>query len=649
MQASKKAEKEAEDKPKTEDSQEQQQQQQQQSDHEGASSTITTTTGQRAENFDFASGHRSTTPSGNKAVVGDDKKVDNTTTSRPMILESSDQTVNPSINVPVTGEQSDLGSTNLTATNPLPHTSNPMADQCQFQDGSMHPGVPTTDTDTSNSTQQWGSSHDSNINLDFAGLDSQNQSFQITDPSVDFKLCRTQSDANANVNPLGLADQQFNNFQFPTGHVDSWTSSADATGHCSTNAPFQTIPFATLCSPMFSDQRRTSCTSEQSELSDTYTGPSMTTPLGASPQHAAQIPRMGPPFQNLQNSAAWRHPEKELDIAARRKRPRPAAIGTTGLSRSLMGPSSMSPTTRFSNLSPGHALRHTKSTQTLSPSLNPRYPGVRKVSANQRSPLGLSTFAEASLQNAAKFASESASAVPPLVTTTMAPPTPLTPEDIQNLLPPTPSDNQYCVSPTEDMGCSRFYQMPSQPMQLHVESPPTTPMNVDLLSQYQNQSLAPPLSAPPQYTTFEDYSIPVPSAPMNGGNFHSLSLSPPDHQSQQQHQTLHMPQPTHVSPITYEEPLQHLNAPVGLQQQQQQQQQVDGSQSPQFTVKVSGTPPPPAMPSECSSAGSNKATEFLIQEFPKQQEAHRHVAQLLPPQKHKIYTFANHTPDSFPH
>jgi hypothetical protein len=60
-------------------------------------------------------------------------------------------------------------------------------------------------------------------------------------------------------------------------------------------------------------------------------------------------------------------------------------------------------------------------------------------------------------------------------------------------------------------------------------------------------------------------------------------------------------------------------------------------------VKSSNTPPP----SEATKTPNKRITEFLIQEFPEQKEAHRHAAEQLPPQKPKNYTFANQTQSDF--
>ncbi|PGG95250.1 hypothetical protein AJ79_10161 [Helicocarpus griseus UAMH5409] len=401
------------------------------------------------------------------------------------------------------------------------------------------------------------------------------------------------------------------------------------------NDGFHPIPFHSLHSSLFAEeQRRSSYSSEQSELADTLFHTDINGVVETSPRDPSHMNHLAQLHHHVEPSTNWRYPEKEVDIAARRKRPRPAAIGTSSLARSY-GPSSMSPTTRIPCMGAGHVLRHAKSTQNLSPNHNPRYPGIRKASVPQRSPLGMASFAEAGRFNHAN-AADMMSQVPGLVTTSLAPPTPLTPEDLQTLLPPTPNDSSYSVSPTDDMGCSRFFPM-SQSMQVHTESPPDTPLHLGVLSHLQYQPMGLPMSASAQCTSFQDYSLSVPTNQMGSGLWPDTSSMSAPESSQLQQPTIHMPQPTHISPITYGESVDSGNTSVV-------DEMTSRSESPRCTVKSSSTPPPPP---KSSTPGSQKVTEFFIQEFPEQQEAHRRAAQQLPPQKPMNYTFSNHTPNDF--
>lgn len=62
----------------------------------------------------------------------------------------------------------------------------------------------------------------------------------------------------------------------------------------------------------------------------------------------------------------------------------------------------------------------------------------------------------------------------------------------------------------------------------------------------------------------------------------------------------------------------------------------------------SGASGSPFGEADMQTSGDAKATEFHLYEFPDQEEAHRFVAQQLPSQKPKAYTFAdNRTPTNF--
>jgi hypothetical protein len=321
-----------------------------------------------------------------------------------------------------------------------------------------------------------------------------------------------------------------------------------------------------------------------------------------------------PQLPNRMEGPVWRRPEKELDLAARRKRPRPAAIGTSLAAQTLVSPSSMSPTTRITSFGGPHALRHAKSSHAL----GSRYAGVRKISAAQRSPLGFSNFADAASAsiNPHRRLQTSASAG------NLAPPSPLTPEDLQHLLPTTPRKSQYTLSGQQSADRQLFPT--TQPMQINVASPPATPLHLDLLSQLQYQNLAPPISAPAQYASFPEYS-PLSSGPLTGV---SWAVSTPDTASFQSN--LQIPS---VPAYVYEaddDDSQGASWPLT-------------NATPLYgSVKVSDTPPATMMLTE-----DDKVTQFHIHEFPKQQEAHRSVAQQLPPQQPKHYTFTNQTPNDF--
>ncbi|KAL3480215.1 hypothetical protein BJX99DRAFT_36504 [Aspergillus californicus] len=288
---------------------------------------------------------------------------------------------------------------------------------------------------------------------------------------------------------------------------------------------------------------------------------------------------------------SWKETGKELDLAARRKRPRPAAIGTSR-SSSMLSSGTMSPTTRM----PGYgSVKQSKSAQCL----NSRYAGVRKASA-QRSPLNLSTFSEAGVLSSAK--TEMSTMLQPITTGSLAPPTPLTPEELHHLLPNTPSTDGYCLSaaPTSHLFPT------TQPMQINIASPPATPLGMGMISPYQYQSVAPPMSAPAHYSSFPDYAC---DGSLSGRSWEAASIPSPDASF-----------PSHC--------------------------QVDMTMS--YEHADSGTSASPFCDGDMHTPGDVKATEFHLYEFPDQEEAHRFVAQQLPAQtKPKAYTFNNQTPHNF--
>lgn len=310
--------------------------------------------------------------------------------------------------------------------------------------------------------------------------------------------------------------------------------------------------------------------------------------------------------------ASWKDAGKELDLAARRKRPRPAAIGTSRSSSMLAGPSTMSPSTRLPNGGAGHGVRQSKSAQSLSS----RYAGVRKASAAQRSPFNLSTFAEAGSLNSK---AEMSSMLQPTVTNGLAPPTPLTPEDLHHLLPATPSDGGYCLSaqPTSQLFPT------SQPMQINIASPPATPLAVNMMPSYSYHGVAPPMSAPAHYTTFPEYP-PCDGASLTGRSWAEATSMPSPEQSFSSRCQVDM------SSASYEA--------VNQRASSVDNGTVSSSPSLVFSKDIE---------MHTDSVDDARQIEFSIHEFPEQQQAHRFIQQ-VPSQKPKAYTFtANSTPHSF--
>lgn len=316
-------------------------------------------------------------------------------------------------------------------------------------------------------------------------------------------------------------------------------------------------------------------------------------------------------------SVSWKEPSKELDLAARRKRPRPAAIGTSN-TRSLAASTSMSslsPKSRMANSGAGNSMRHSKSAQ----SLNTRYAGVRKSSAAQRSPLNF-TFAEAGSMKSSK----AEMLRPSVSSSTLAPPTPLTPQDFQHFMPGSPTDSNYCMSAHST---SQFFPT-SQPMQVNIASPPTTPL--DLYSSFPYQNVAPPMSAPPQVNNFPEY-VTCDAVPLAARSWaDTASLSSPDfsHGIPVSHSST-------VSPIGFDQSADHSGQGFGMEP-------VSGSPSLIYSIEDADMPG--------SENGDRKQPEFMLHEFPEQQESHRFAAHpMASMQKPKAFTFANNaTPSNYP-
>ncbi|KAJ5664600.1 hypothetical protein N7462_011413 [Penicillium macrosclerotiorum] len=298
----------------------------------------------------------------------------------------------------------------------------------------------------------------------------------------------------------------------------------------------------------------------------------------------------GSTLSSRAGGSSWKEAGKELDLAARRKRPRPAAIGTSS-TRSLAASTSMSslsPTSRMPSSGAGAAnsMRHSKSTQ----SLNTRYAGVRKASAAQRSPLNF-TFAESGSMKSSK----TDMLRPSVSSTTLAPPTPLTPQDFQHFMPASPTDSNYCLSAHST---TQFFPS-SQPM----------------------QAVAPPMSAPAQVTTFPEYVScdPVPMTARSWADAGSLSSPefPPG---------LQVPHSSTVSPIGFEAAVEHPGQAFGMDP-------VSGSPSLIYSIEDTDL-------SVSADMNERKPAEFMMHEFAEHDPCFA-AQHLGPMHKHKAYTFAN--------
>lgn len=306
------------------------------------------------------------------------------------------------------------------------------------------------------------------------------------------------------------------------------------------------------------------------------------------------------------------HPPEEgpLDIAARRKRPRPAALTSLSLrSRSYGAMTSISPTFRQNVLSPQgpHSVRHVKS---AGQGLHSRYAGIRKVSSAQRSPMCAATFAEAEAFN--QLMAHQAIATTPLEE---LPEPQFSPSQGSHTNMPESATNPFF---SQDLNIPTHYGMRApQNLSITTSSPPVTPMMASFTSRAASQqSLMPPMSAPPQYATFPDYTPPYSAGPLTNSSWSDAPLTSPE-----------VPN----FPVSG---LQFLGYP-------QHGENMNG----QFQHFVLRSDNKPEMDYE--SFFDHKKTEFYIQEFPNQKEEHAHAAQQLSQQRPKSFVFANTAPHDY--
>ena len=376
--------------------------------------------------------------------------------------------------------------------------------------------------------------------------------------------------------------------------------------------------------PAFPDEAFTRRSSVSSELANT---------LGTIDIHSQQ-----PQPQAQHQGVAFKQPEiPHLDIAARRNRRRPAALGATALrSRSCAGPLSMSPTTVGSFLGPSTPVRRIKST---SSNLNVAHGRIQKPLPGpaQRSPLQFQSFAEIDAYNNAHVMSRennlSSQTLPS--SASLAPPTPLSPPDIKSPQLPYVSD-QHGLPFVYNTDYSGWFGPHTSGLDSNLASPPATPLNAEMLARLQHhvfqqqQHLSqPPQSAPAFHTSFPQYSPPSSTGPPTCGMWSDAPTASPKVYSFPP--TIHMPQPLYVSPINYDESgaVNQFPHPFPLPLQTEYPQASCGSH---HEFQINSAP---------------KVPEFFFHEFPEQKQAHQQISKQLEPHKPKNYVFANATPDDF--
>ena len=314
-------------------------------------------------------------------------------------------------------------------------------------------------------------------------------------------------------------------------------------------------------------------------------------------------PPVPSPLRTASDLESFRRNEGEIDLAARRKRPRPAALVSAALrSRSFGAPPSMSPTFRFGNQSPHHhSIRQVKS---MGQNLNVRYSGIRKPNSAQRSPLNVATFKEADslrelLQLQQTNAEHNAGTTPP---------TPVSSEDL--IGHPFPVHGELLFSDQDQHTPHQFY-FNGQYTNFNTASPPSTPLKPGLYPAHLQATVL-PLSAPPQYAVFPDHTPPYSAGPLTSSSWSDAQFTLPEMQYS-------LPQ------VAYPTAQDFSNG----------------------VFQNSSASAPPKVDTACASDADQKQTEFLIQEFPRQKEEHAHAAQQLAQLKPKNYVFANATLNDF--
>ena len=278
-----------------------------------------------------------------------------------------------------------------------------------------------------------------------------------------------------------------------------------------------------------------------------------------------------------------------IDLASRRRRPRPAALASASLrSRSYGALTSASPTFRQGMTPPAaHTLRHAKS---AGHSLNSQYPGIRKPSIPHRSPLNFSTFAESEAfkELMAQKAAE---------------------EIAQQQSTPTMNTHMNYVGQQEPMARSLsqiVYSNGSCADMSQMQSPPITPFQPDFYLQTSSM-MAPSIQE--QYASFADYTPPYSAGPLTNSSWSDAPLTSPD-LANFAHAGI-MPALPYGGPAD-----DHHNMSYML----------SARQVPYIQTNT---------PTE------TRKTEFMMQEFPNQKEEHARAAKLLDHPRPKHYAFEN--------
>lgn len=342
----------------------------------------------------------------------------------------------------------------------------------------------------------------------------------------------------------------------------------------------------------------------------------------------SQSGAMGSPTALSLNSGAMKiSAVPRIDLASRRKRPRPAMLRPEAQrSQSYAGPLTTSPSSKVPSfgLGPSPSVRRVKSTgQNMNVVSGSRVskPGLGSA---QMSPRNFQPYLDAAGLSQSHVANRQNTDASQASAPNFTPLTPLSPVKLE-LQPDGWSNYSPYVGPSgpgwdgsHELSTSNLYEAGAE-----VASPPITPFNIEAFPQiFAHRPLqdslyhCPPQSAPPQQTTFFGDSPPHPAASANQPHWLVPSSTMPL-DGYRDDSPMTMRRPSHMSHVGYPEPQLHFvgNYPRGVPSM--------GMVSSNYF----GSSPPP-----------HKDLEIQVIHGPKPQGA---------PLARKTYTFNHTTPKDF--
>lgn len=272
----------------------------------------------------------------------------------------------------------------------------------------------------------------------------------------------------------------------------------------------------------------------------------------------------GSPVSIGLNSAATKiSAVPRVDLASRRKRPRPATLRPDARrSQSYAGPLTISPSSKVSSqgLGPSPSVRRIKST---GQNMNVVSGRVQKsgLGSAQMSPRNFQTYLDAAALSPSYYPTRNSTDTSQASAPNFTPPTPLSPVKMELQPEVWPTYSPY-VGPSapswehgQDHATSNAFETST-----NVTSPPITPFNIDAFPRFVverpiHDTLyhCPPQSAPPQQTTFFGDSPPMPATNHNQSSWLVPSTTMPL-EGYRDDSPMSMRRPSQLSQIGYPEP-----------------------------------------------------------------------------------------------